>query len=164
MRLAAPKNRLPSRRPDRKTELYPRRACECPARAVWAVPPEIPTFRAPKGFSSYPTVTAVPDATTINMLPLSPTVSVVEVHADHGVGAQLPGFVLHLFEGQEFRFLELFLIARGTAADDVADPGEHVAKHVGAHHRFAADNAVISLYGSPFERRCGRYEHGSSAS
>src|SRR5690606_31035647 len=68
---------------------------------------------------------------------------VVEVDADHAVGAELACRGDHVVERGVARTGQRALVAARPAADDVANRREHVAEDVGADDRLAVDHAEV---------------------
>ena len=64
---------------------------------------------------------------------------VVQVHADDRIRAALAGGFDHVLQRLGLGTAQHLFVAAGAAADQVAQAGEHVAEHVGAEDRVAAD-------------------------
>ncbi len=78
---------------------------------------------------------------------------IIDINADHRVGAQLFRLIFQLFERDQARLAQLFLISARAAADDIAHAGEEITKNVGAEDRFAGHNAAVFGDGEPFQGR-----------
>jgi hypothetical protein len=70
-------------------------------------------------------------------------VFIIEIDADHGIGAQLRA-PRPAFRKRDFpRFAQRFLVGARTSADDVANAGEDIAEDVGAENRLSGDDTLV---------------------
>ena len=86
---------------------------------------------------------------------------VIEVDADHGVGAEPPGAVFHFLHGLRAGRDEFFFVRAAAAADDVADARSEIADEVHAGDHLSEDDAFILGDGPAFDGRGGRKDHNS---
>src|SRR3546814_4437778 len=68
---------------------------------------------------------------------------IIQIDRHHGVGADGRGVADHVLESVLLGAAQRFFIAAGAPADDVAQPREDVAKHVGADDGVARDDAQV---------------------
>src|SRR5436190_14742111 len=84
---------------------------------------------------------------------------IVEVDADDGVGSGVPGSLDHLADREILGPLQLALVGGGTAADNVADAGEHVPEGVRTQDRLAGYNPLVVVDVPVLECAGGRQQH-----
>src|SRR5690606_14874484 len=86
---------------------------------------------------------------------------VVDVDADHRVGAELLRAFRQFLESDLAGLGQFLFIGTGTSADDVANTGEQVAEHVGTENGLTDHDALVFADGTAFEGGSGGEDHAA---
>ena len=93
------------------------------------------------------------------MLPLAPNRLIIQIDAQNRVRAHVRRIFLHFAQGDVFGSAQFFFVSARAAADDITDAGENILEHVGAHDRFAADDAQVFRDRLIFDAGCCGDDH-----